>query len=192
MAGIHAALGSPRWYYVAAPPAAAVVAAAAPPAAAALVASAASAVAAAGTSPPPEWAPASTGKREEQLSVCQTYMEQTNHPLWQKTTGTFPLWAPQQSGDSPLPGVRICGPEPTRTHVCMCAQVEQVWTFYLRQVNCTQPGDHQSHQRNRGAHAFMRRNSSFGYSYESGLPYLGRHVKSLLKLLGRLGRIWHT
>ena len=123
-------------------------------------------------------------EKSNSVSARASYMEQTLHLLWQKTTGTLPLWVPRQSGDS----APSCEKLWSRTHVCMCTQVQLAWTFYLRQMNCTQPGNHHSHQRNRGAHAFIRMNSAFGYSDESGLLYLRRCVKSLLKLLMDLRR----
>lgn len=68
MAQILALLGFLWWYYTVVAARAAAAAAVAVPAAAAL------------GSPPPEWAPASTGKREEQLSVCQSLIHGTNSP----------------------------------------------------------------------------------------------------------------
>lgn len=91
MARILAFLGFLWWYYTVvaaqtvAEAAAAVVAAAAAVAAAPAVAvpAAAAVVVAAAValgSPLPEWEPASTGKREEQLSVCQSLIHGTNSP----------------------------------------------------------------------------------------------------------------
>lgn len=78
MAQILALLGFLWWYYTVVAARAAAAAAAAPAVAvpAAVVAAAAVAL----CSPPPEWAPASTGKREEQLSVCQSLIHGTNSP----------------------------------------------------------------------------------------------------------------
>jgi len=70
LARILAFLGFLWWYYTV------VAAQAVAEAAAAVVAAAAVALG----SPLPEWAPASTGKREEQLSVCQSLIHGTNSP----------------------------------------------------------------------------------------------------------------